>query len=161
MARSDYEPIPLEGEPLSPTDDSNGHYPPSVVKPVTYYGEGEFDPPSSDDEEELLMEKLKRNASSDALEGAGDALAEDVELVIGGHKVPYISGTCIYSYSRNSRNIIDLPQFAACLFVSLLWWSLQQRSVYLLPSRTKVHRIRFMAVNISLWSIYLMERLMR
>ena len=88
MTRSDYEPIPLEGDLHSPTDNANGHYPPTLVKPVTYYGEGEFDPPSSDDEEELLMEKLKRNASRDALqEGAGDALNEDVELVVGGHKV--------------------------------------------------------------------------
>lgn len=99
MARSDYEPIPLEGEPLSPTDNSNGHYPPTMVKPVTYYGEGEFDPPSSDEEEELLMEKLKVNSSSDALEGPGDALNEDVELVIGGHKVPYACATCIGIYS--------------------------------------------------------------
>lgn len=90
MSRSGYEPIPLEGVDHEPTDDPNGHYPPALVKPMTYYGEGEFDPPSSDDEDEALIEKLKHGTSGDTLqEGGGDGLSEDVELVIGGHKVSY------------------------------------------------------------------------
>ncbi|KAJ3558705.1 hypothetical protein NM688_g763 [Phlebia brevispora] len=87
MARSSYEPIPFENEEHSPTDNPNDHYPPSLVKPATYYGEGEFDPPSSDEEDDLLIEKRKHSASGDAAhEDAGDALNEDMELMIGGQK---------------------------------------------------------------------------
>lgn len=90
MPAPEYEAIPLESDDHAPIDNSNGHYPPIPVKPVTYYGEGEFDPPSSDDEEELFLEKQKHGASHDTeREGEGDALNEDVELVIGGHKVCY------------------------------------------------------------------------
>ena len=70
-------------------DNGNAHYPPvPAVRPPTYYGEGEFDPPSSDDEsDELMREKKVRIAQEAEQEGEGDRLNEDVELVIGGHKV--------------------------------------------------------------------------
>ena len=47
-------------------------YPP---KPETYYGEGPFDPPSSDDEADQLLEKGE--------ERSGRMIEEDGDLVIG------------------------------------------------------------------------------
>lgn len=66
----------------SPTD---SRYPPEAIKPVTYYGEGEFDPPSSDDEEEAFLEKgISRKSPVDA-EMIGDGVGDDgEELVVGG-----------------------------------------------------------------------------
>ena len=90
MPPASYERIPLEAEELYTLDTGTGHYPPGLVKPPTYYGEGEFDPPSSDEEDDLLIEKRKHSASGDAAhEDAGDALNEDMELMIGGQKVLY------------------------------------------------------------------------
>jgi hypothetical protein len=48
------------------------------VRPPTYYGEGPFDPPSSDDEDERLLEKSSEGSQ---LEGGGTGLK------IGGHTV--------------------------------------------------------------------------
>lgn len=91
MPPASYERIPLEAEELYTLDTGTGHYPPGLVKPPTYYGEGEFDPPSSDeDEEDLFVEKTKNVTFGDSeQEGRGvtDGLNDDVELVVGGHKV--------------------------------------------------------------------------
>ena len=108
MPTASYERIPLEAEDheLSP----NGHYPPTVVKPATYYEEGEFDSPSSDDEEEeLFMEKGKHGVPNERGGTAGDGLNEDVELVIGGHKVFGNTSMSVHSDSicTNSRDTKD------------------------------------------------------
>ena len=96
MPAASYERIPLEGgEPEledhhvpQHVDSPNDHYPPGLVKPQTYYDEGEFDPPSSDEEEDVFLEKTKHTVDLDpALDGHGDRMNDDVELVIGGHKV--------------------------------------------------------------------------
>ena len=55
---------------------------PTVVKPETYYGDGPFDPPSSDDEDEELLEKNARSMHPDDPE-----LEDGTGLIIGGHQV--------------------------------------------------------------------------
>lgn len=57
------------------------------IRPATYYGEGPFEPPSSDEEDELL-EKIVPGSPGLA-ERAGVGLEEDGGLVVGGpkHKV--------------------------------------------------------------------------
>ncbi|GJE93852.1 dipeptidyl aminopeptidase [Phanerochaete sordida] len=88
MPTPDYSPVPLgeDGEPDTP---SGAKYPPEVVKPMTYYGEGEFDPPSSDDEGETLLEKsLSRKSPGDAEEQGEGMGNDDGELVVGGKKHP-------------------------------------------------------------------------
>ena len=61
------------------------NYPPEAIKPVTYYGEGEFDPPSSDDEEETFLEKsLSRKPDGGVDGGESRGLVDDEELVVGG-----------------------------------------------------------------------------
>ncbi|KAI0676150.1 dipeptidyl aminopeptidase [Trametes maxima] len=72
-----YEPLAQEGsEPLlgGPSSSASAY----AIKPETYYGEGPFDPPSSDDESEELMEK-------DA-ERSGRAIEEEGNLVVGSRK---------------------------------------------------------------------------
>ncbi|KAH9893599.1 dipeptidyl aminopeptidase [Cubamyces lactineus] len=51
---------------------------PVTVKPETYYGEGPFDPPSSDDESEELLEK--------GVERSGRAIEAEGNLVVGSGK---------------------------------------------------------------------------
>lgn len=71
-----------EGNGDSPV---NAKYPPSVVKPATYYGEGEFDPPSSDDEDDAFLEKSLSRKTPGEGEIVGDGIGDDdVELVVGG-----------------------------------------------------------------------------
>ncbi|PSS03331.1 hypothetical protein PHLCEN_2v4005 [Hermanssonia centrifuga] len=82
MRTTDYDRLPEEGD--SPTS-QNGSYPPALTKPVTYYGEGEFDPPSSDDEDEVFLEKKVKNHGTE-WEGEGAGLLEEGELVVGGQK---------------------------------------------------------------------------
>ncbi|KAI0794726.1 dipeptidyl aminopeptidase [Fomes fomentarius] len=75
MPPSNYEPLSQAGDDFHLNGDSSGAaaYP---LKPETYYGDGPFDPPSSDDESEELLEKnAQRNGR--AVEEAGD-------LVVGG-----------------------------------------------------------------------------
>lgn len=58
MASSNYERLPQEGEGSgdAPYDErASTHSGP--VRPPTYYGEGPFDPPSSEDEDEMLIQK--------------------------------------------------------------------------------------------------------
>ena len=55
------------------------------ARPATYYGEGDFDPPSSDDEEEVFLEKKPPHALGVSDEERDAHLLEDEgELVIGG-----------------------------------------------------------------------------
>ena len=75
MSTPQYQAVP-HGDADAQVD---GHYPPQPPRPATYYGEGEFDPPSSDDEEETFLEKHK----AEGPERDGDALEEDGELVVG------------------------------------------------------------------------------
>lgn len=51
MRPSEYSTIPQDGEDLFSSGD------PQHVKPEVYYGDGPFDPPSSDDENDELLEK--------------------------------------------------------------------------------------------------------
>ncbi|KAI0091440.1 dipeptidyl aminopeptidase [Irpex rosettiformis] len=62
---------------------------------MTYYGEGEFDPPSSDDEEETFLEKHKVEDT----ERDGAAMEEDGDLIIGGknHRRPSSLRCLIFS----------------------------------------------------------------
>lgn len=74
-APPEYQPLPHDG------GDDVEHYPPQQPRPAMYYGEGEFDPPSSDDEEDsAFIEKGKGGEG----ERDGAALEEDGELVVGG-----------------------------------------------------------------------------
>ena len=68
----------------------NTAFPP---KPETYYGEGPFDPPSSDDESEVLLEK---NISR----GSG-GFEEDGHLIIGSSKVRPLSH--VYPFCSGQR----------------------------------------------------------
>lgn len=84
MPTPDYSPVP-QGEDDVHSPESAGKYPPEAIKPVTYYGEGEFDPPSSDDEDELLLEKSLTRKSPEDAEQQGEGLGDgDGELVVGG-----------------------------------------------------------------------------
>ncbi|KAI0640694.1 dipeptidyl aminopeptidase [Trametes meyenii] len=72
---STYEPLAQEGGELGGSSSSAAAY---AIMPETYYGEGPFDPPSSDDESEELMEK-------DA-ERSGRAIEEEGNLIVGSRK---------------------------------------------------------------------------
>lgn len=74
---------------------NNTAYPPGAVKPVAYYGEGDFDPPSSDDEEDAFLEKSLSPKSPGEAERLGDgAVEDDGELVVGGQVQWLICGAC-------------------------------------------------------------------
>ncbi|GBE89421.1 Probable dipeptidyl-aminopeptidase [Sparassis crispa] len=62
----------------------NRNFSPIVVKPETYYGEGPFDPPSSDDEGDDLLDKDARHSSG--ARGTLADLEEDGHLAVGEHK---------------------------------------------------------------------------
>lgn len=147
MAPPTYERIPLEAEDHEPRESPNGHYPPTLVKPTTYYGEGEFDPPSSDDEEEgLFLEKGKQNDVEREGE-AGDALNEDLELVVGGHKV-LLQSSLVYCNAQNMVRDTKDPRLCAAWSSVLLVLLASQRSLaYSLRSHTKAHHIRSMVVS--------------
>lgn len=58
MSSSNYERLPMEGMGDGDTlydERPSTHSGP--VRPPTYYGEGPFDPPSSEDEDESLLQK--------------------------------------------------------------------------------------------------------
>ncbi|CDO69708.1 hypothetical protein BN946_scf184851.g96 [Trametes cinnabarina] len=76
---TDYEPLARDAEDFfggGPSSAAAAY--PSTVKPETYYGEGPFDPPSSDDESEELLEK-------DA-ERAGHIIEAEGNLIVGSGK---------------------------------------------------------------------------
>ncbi|KAI0339697.1 dipeptidyl aminopeptidase [Trametopsis cervina] len=81
MPATEYEPLAQDGY-----EDTEAKYAPQQPRPAIYYGEGEFDPPSSDDEGDSFLEKAK----AEDPEGDLDALQDDGELVIGGknHRRP-------------------------------------------------------------------------
>ncbi|OCH89774.1 dipeptidyl aminopeptidase [Obba rivulosa] len=85
MSVSSYEPL-AHDEPLqeSPQRSQDHAYEPSPVRPHTYYGEGPFDAPSSDEEDELL----EKPSSPDAAERNGGALADEGPLRVGGKQRP-------------------------------------------------------------------------
>ncbi|KAI0765616.1 dipeptidyl aminopeptidase [Trametes elegans] len=75
-----YEALPQEGDESfrdGPSSSATAYHIP--VKPETYYGEGPFDPPSSDDESEELIDK--EDARS------GRAIEEEGHLIVGSQKV--------------------------------------------------------------------------
>ena len=81
MSPANYSPVPQE-DGIEPNGAAaKESYPPA--RPATYYGEGEFDPPSSDDEEDAFLEKGKPEDT----ERNGDGMVEEGELVVGGGKV--------------------------------------------------------------------------
>ena len=91
MALSNYEPLGQGDDLFEGTSDhavaapaANTADPP---KPETYYGDGPFDPPSSDDESEELLEK------GEGTQRSGRAIEEEGHLVVGrgGRKVRTVS----------------------------------------------------------------------
>ena len=73
MPSSSYELLPQEGPSFGDTlYDERAHTHAGPVRPPTYYGEGPFDPPSSDDEDELLLRK-ENTRSLGLVERAGYA----------------------------------------------------------------------------------------
>lgn len=85
MSVPDYEPLAHD----EPSQESSGTfqtnpYEPVSVRPHIYYGDGPFDAPSSDEEDELLE---KPPASPDAAERNGSALADEGPLRLGGKQV--------------------------------------------------------------------------
>ena len=70
MASSSYEPLPQDGAGSGdPLYDERASTRSGPVRPPTYYGEGPFDPPSSEDEDESLLQK-ESNRSLGAMERA-------------------------------------------------------------------------------------------
>jgi len=94
MHVSNYEALSQDGEDVSYDGASSSvrhvdDLGPVTVKPETYYGEGLFDPPSSDDEGDDLLEK--RGLSSPGLAeraAANGILQEDGQLIVGIRKRP-------------------------------------------------------------------------
>lgn len=77
---STYEPLAQEGDDVFGTvPSSSAVVHPIPIKPETYYGEGPFDPPSSDDEADSFLGK-EDERSGRAIEAEGD-------LVVGSRKV--------------------------------------------------------------------------
>ena len=73
MSSSNYEPLPQDGAGYRDTPfDERASTHSGPVRPPTYYGEGPFDPPSSEDEDESLLQK-ENNRSLGAIERAGYA----------------------------------------------------------------------------------------
>ena len=73
MSSSNYEPLPQEGTSLGDTlYDERAPTRSGPVRPPTYYGEGPFDPPSSEDEDESLLQK-ETTRSLGMIERAGYA----------------------------------------------------------------------------------------
>lgn len=67
MRPSEYAAIPQDGDDVfSPTAESS-----QLVKPEVYYGEGPFDPPSSDDEGDGLLEKNTGEENATDVEQTG------------------------------------------------------------------------------------------
>lgn len=105
----------LDNDPFIVGDDApTNRTPPSLTalhsddivvgpKPVTYYGEGPFDPPSSDEEADELLEKSPVQDGSQANNNLG--FEEDGLLRVGQRKV------CSLSQSRVWRKytIISEP----------------------------------------------------
>jgi hypothetical protein len=76
MSSSNYEPLPQEGEGSRDIlFDERALTHSGPVRPPTYYGEGPFDPPSSEDEDESLLQK-ENNRSLGMVESAGYAEPE-------------------------------------------------------------------------------------
>ena len=73
MSSSNYEPLPQDGPGVGdPLYDERTSTRSGPVRPPTYYGEGSFDPPSSEDEDESLLLK-ENNRSLGMVERAGYA----------------------------------------------------------------------------------------
>lgn len=97
MDTKSYEAVPKEDVETEREDNTRSNSKadrdqrrPGSNRPYIYYGEGEFDPPSSDSEaeEEQLLEK--GNSSAGAAErGLASTLPDDAAqgLVVGGKKV--------------------------------------------------------------------------
>ncbi|KAI0351315.1 dipeptidyl aminopeptidase [Trametes cingulata] len=76
---SNYEPLSHEADDVFHNDPSSSAVAhPVPIKPETYYGEGPFDPPSSDDESEQFLEK-------DA-ERSGRIIEAEGNLIVGSRK---------------------------------------------------------------------------
>ncbi|KAI0758596.1 Alpha/Beta hydrolase protein [Irpex lacteus] len=105
-APPEYQPLPHDG------GDDVEHYPPQQPRPAMYYGEGEFDPPSSDDEEDsAFIEKQKGGEG----ERDGAALEEDGELVVGGknHRRPSSLRCLVFSLLALVTTAVLIGIFAA------------------------------------------------
>ena len=76
MPPSTYEPLQQDRDEFSQGDSAGSVHTAYPPKPETYYGDGPFDPPSSDDEADELLEKTR--------ERDGRSIEEDGGLVLGG-----------------------------------------------------------------------------
>lgn len=110
MGNKDYSPLPQEGDIVltaRPNDDHSEHYTPIPIKPEVYYGDGPFDPPSSDDEEEELLSK----AGTPTEERTGRDVEGIGGLKLGGRKVCHWLGDL--SLRPNFYGHSDRPHFNA------------------------------------------------
>jgi hypothetical protein len=71
-----YSPLPGNGD----TDDAQHYVVPTPIRPATYYGQGPFDAPSSDEEDELLE---KEHVEPPRSPGHVGALEEEGGLHVG------------------------------------------------------------------------------
>jgi hypothetical protein len=83
--------MPQEYDPLSQEDDSHTDIPRAgiIPRPAVYYGEGPFDPPSSEDEDEDEVTEKDASASLNRAEGGGQFRSHfsDDGLYVGRQKV--------------------------------------------------------------------------
>lgn len=108
MRPSEYSVIPQDGDDVFTATAEGSQIP---IKPEVYYGDGSFDPPSSDDEDDGLLEKNIRR------EGLTDV--EETGLRVGGgHKVctPCAMAECMGSNSVQQRSS-SLRCLVLCLVV--------------------------------------------
>lgn len=92
MPSQAYERLPQEGEPGYRDDQGTSRIGVNDThrRPETYYGHGPFDAPSSDEEEDDLLEKSLHLPTSPGLAERGqydeEELDDGVGLVVGGQK---------------------------------------------------------------------------
>lgn len=82
------------------------------MKPEVYYGEGPFDPASSDEEADVLLEKSGRISPGSA-ERTSNSLQED-DHIVRSRRV------CILSYKPQDLCYSQLRSITATVFASLL-----------------------------------------
>lgn len=126
MQLSEYEAIAQEGEDdmdeRAPSSSLRGNaIHPTPIKPETYYGEGTFDPPSSDEEADELLEKGGRESSEQA-ERAGmrSAMVDGGTLLVGIRKARVSQA---YALVQLLTVFCSDPRLSAFWSVLLLPWS--------------------------------------
>ena len=103
MSPSNYERLPQEGEGFGNVlfdERASAHSGP--VRPPTYYGEGPFDPPSSEDEDEdetLLLKETTRSLGM--VESAGYA---EPDVTVCPESIPLLRSSPQLSFLAAHRN---------------------------------------------------------